>query len=113
MISDPVGFRDREASPTRRSHGDLLNMGIPIVDPQNGRLVGIITNPDRRFCGPEDMQKPVSEFMTSKNRRDCPRHPVEGAKALLRRTRTKNLPHVDREGKHKGLIPSRTRQNAE
>jgi IMP dehydrogenase len=106
MISDPVWLPETATLADAEHLMETYRIsGIPIVDPQNGRLVGIITNRDRRFCGPEDMQKPVSEFMTSKNLVTAPEGTtVEEAKAILRRHKIEKLPLVDREGKLKGLI---------
>jgi len=106
MISDPVWLPETATLADAEHLMETYRIsGIPIVDPQNGRLVGIITNRDRRFCGPEDMQKPVSEFMTSKNLVTAPEGTtVEGAKAILRRHKIEKLPLVDRDGRLKGLI---------
>ena len=38
--------------------------GVPITD-SDGRLVGILTNRDIRFCEGADFERPVSEFMTA------------------------------------------------
>jgi IMP dehydrogenase len=64
MISDPVTL-----PPTAKLHEaeELMNRfrfsGMPITDP-DGRLVGILTNRDIRFCAGSDFERPVSEFMT-------------------------------------------------
>ena len=66
MISDPITL-----SPTAslQDAEDIMARfhisGIPIVDPESRKLVGILTNRDIRFAEPEDYYKPVSEFMTS------------------------------------------------
>ena len=106
MISDPVWLPETETLADAEHLMETYRIsGIPIVDPQSGRLVGIITNRDRRFCGPDDMAKPVSEFMTSKNLVTAPEGTtVEDAKAILRRHKIEKLPLVDRDGKLKGLI---------
>jgi len=106
MITDPVWLPETATLAEAEHLMETYRIsGIPILDPQNGRLVGIITNRDRRFCGPEDMQKPVSVFMTSKNLVTAPEGTtVEDAKAILRRHKIEKLPLVDRDGKLKGLI---------
>ncbi len=106
MISDPVWLPETATLADAEHLMETYRIsGIPIVDPQSGRLVGIITNRDRRFCGPDDMAKPVSEFMTSKNLVTAPEGTtVEDAKAILRRHKIEKLPLVDRDGKLKGLI---------
>ena len=38
--------------------------GVPICEP-DGRLVGILTNRDVRFCTPDQYTQPVTDFMTA------------------------------------------------
>ncbi len=58
MISDPVTL-----PPTAKLHEaeELMNRfrfsGMPITDP-DGRLVGILTNRDIRFCEGSDFERP-------------------------------------------------------
>ena len=65
MITDPVTL-----PPTALLHEaeDLMHRfkfsGVPITDP-DGRLVGILTNRDIRFCEGSDFERPVTDFMTS------------------------------------------------
>ncbi len=80
--------------------------GVPITDNGNGgKLVGILTNRDTRFVEPSDMDRCVSEFMTSKNLITAPvETTLEGAKAILQTHRIEKLPLVDKAGCLKGLI---------
>ncbi|MBY0245012.1 MAG: IMP dehydrogenase [Sphingobacteriaceae bacterium] len=76
--------------------------GIPIVNAEN-KLVGILTNRDLRFQ--KDMQKPVSEVMTTENLITAP----EGttllqAEEILQDYKIEKLPVVNNEGKLCGLI---------
>lgn len=106
MISDPVSLPET-ATLAEAEHlmATYRISGIPIVDATTQRLVGIITNRDRRFCGPEDMGRPVSEFMTREGLVTAPEGTsVDEAKAILRRHKIEKLPLVDREGRLKGLI---------
>ena len=70
MITDPVTL-----PPTAALHEAEALMhrfkfsGVPITD-ADGRLVGILTNRDIRFCEGADFERPVSEFMTRRG----PRH---------------------------------------
>lgn len=77
--------------------------GLPVTDPQSGRLVGILTNRDVRFL--EDTSIPVREVMTAGNlvtvRENVSR---EEAMRLLHRHRIEKLLVVDGEGNLKGLI---------
>ncbi len=65
MITDPVTLpptatlADAEALMSRFKFS-----GMPITDP-DGRLVGILTNRDMRFCEQSDYRRLVTEFMTS------------------------------------------------
>ena len=69
MITDPVTL-----PPTAKLHEAEALMhkfrfsGVPITDP-DGRLVGILTNRDIRFCEGRDFDRPVAEFMTSEHLR--------------------------------------------
>jgi IMP dehydrogenase len=79
--------------------------GVPIVDPQTEKLVGILTNRDTRFTEPEDMQRSVTDFMTSKGLVTAPVNTtLEEAKQILQEHRIEKLPLVDDNGKLKGLI---------
>ena len=79
--------------------------GVPIVEASSGKLVGIITNRDRRFCRPEDGRRPVTDFMTSQGLVTAPeRTGIEEAIAILARHRIEKLPIVDAEGRLRGLI---------
>lgn len=77
--------------------------GLPVVDPDSGRLVGILTNRDVRFL--EDTSVPVREVMTSRNlvtvREDVSR---EEAMRLLHRHRIEKLLVVDGDFRLVGLI---------
>ena len=65
MITDPVTL---PPTATLAEAEALMNRfkfsGVPITDP-DGRLVGILTNRDTRFCELDDYRRPLSEFMTS------------------------------------------------
>jgi len=106
MIIDPVWLSEIATLAEAEHLMETYRIsGIPIVDPASKRLVGIITNRDRRFCGLEDLQKPVSEFMTSNNLITAPEGTtIEAAKAIFRRYKIEKLPLVDSEGRLKGLI---------
>ncbi|MGQ9496445.1 MAG: IMP dehydrogenase [Thermoanaerobaculaceae bacterium] len=76
--------------------------GLPVVD-EYGQLKGILTNRDLRFCTDED--RPISDFMTSKNLITAPvGTTLEEAKALLHQHRIEKLLVVDADGNLKGLI---------
>ena len=78
--------------------------GVPITD-GSGRLVGILTNRDIRFCTEAEFDKPVSAFMTSENLVTAPvGTTLETAVEILHRHRIEKLPLVDADGCLKGLI---------
>lgn len=76
--------------------------GVPIVVDGN-RLVGIITNRDLQF--ETDLDRPISEVMTSKNLVTAPvGTSLDEAERILHRGRIEKLPVVDGEGRLRGLI---------
>ena len=75
--------------------------GVPIT--RDGKLVGILTNRDLRFV--TDYNRPIHEFMTSKNLVTAPvGTTLEQAKMILAQHRIEKLPIVDDEGNLRGLI---------
>lgn len=75
--------------------------GVPITE--GPRLVGILTNRDIRFATEDE--KPVSEFMTSKNLVVAPLGTtLEEAQEILQAHRIEKLPLVDGDFHLKGLI---------
>ena len=65
MISDPITLPPTAtlAEAEALMHQFKIS-GVPITDP-HGRLVGILTNRDTRFCEPSDYARSVADFMTS------------------------------------------------
>jgi IMP dehydrogenase len=105
MITDPVTL---PPTATLADAEDLMGRfrfsGVPITDP-DGRLVGILTNRDIRFCSDADYHRPVSEFMTSEGLVTAAvGTTLDGAKALLQQYRIEKLPLVDEAGRLAGLI---------
>jgi IMP dehydrogenase len=105
MITDPVTL-----APSALLHEaeDLMHRfrfsGVPIVDP-NGRLIGILTNRDIRFCESADFDRPVSDFMTSEGLVTAAvGTSLDEAKAILQQHRIEKLPLVDDEHRLAGLI---------
>lgn len=103
MILDPITISP--AHLLRQAH-EIMDKysisGIPVTE--NEKLVGIITHRDLRFEG--DLEKPVKDFMTSKENlvtasRDTD---LESAKSILHRHRIEKLPVVDQDFKLIGLI---------
>ena len=106
MISDPVTL---PPTATLQEAEDIMQRfhisGIPVVDPGSQKLVGILTNRDIRFTGPEDYSRPLSDFMTSENLVTAPLNTtLEQAKMILQKHRIEKLPLVDERGHLKGLI---------
>ncbi len=105
MITDPVTLpptatlADAEALMSRFKFS-----GMPITDP-DGRLVGILTNRDMRFCKNSDYSRLVTEFMTSDGLVTAREGTtLEEAKSTLQRHRIEKLPLVDDNGVLTGLI---------
>ncbi len=105
MITDPVTLH---AEATLHDAEALMNRfrfsGVPIID-DAGRLVGILTNRDIRFCEPADFDRPVRDFMTSDGLVTAEvGTTLEQAKQMLQRYRIEKLPLVDADGFLRGLI---------
>ena len=106
MITDPITL---PPDATLQDAEDLMSRyrisGVPIVERQHGKLVGILTNRDTRFVEPSDLLRPVSDFMTSDRLVTAQvGTTLEQAKAILQKHRIEKLPLVDAEGFLKGLI---------
>ena len=77
--------------------------GLPVVDAQSGRLVGILTNRDVRFV--ENDAIPVRELMTSENLITVSEDVTRSeARSLLHKNRIEKLLVVDDDYRLKGLI---------
>ncbi len=105
MITDPVTL-----PPTATLHDaeELMHRfrfsGVPITD-ADGRLLGILTNRDTRFCAGADFDRPVTEFMTSSGLITAGEGTtLEEAKAVLQQHRIEKLPLVDADRRLIGLI---------
>jgi len=106
MIVDPITL---PRTATLREAEEIMSRfhisGVPIVDPQTQRLVGILTNRDIRFTGPEDWDRPVSVFMTAEGLVTAPADTtLEQARRILQQHRIEKLPLVDTSGRLTGLI---------
>jgi IMP dehydrogenase len=85
MISDPITLAP---SATLREADEIMGRfrisGLPVVDPDSHKLVGILTNRDIRFAEPADYARPVSDFMTGEGLVTAPLGTtLEQAKAIL------------------------------
>src|SRR4051794_24891569 len=105
MITDPVTL---PPTATLQDAEDLMSRfhfsGVPITA-ADGRLVGILTNRDTRFCSGADFDRPISEFMTSSGLITAGEGTtLDEAKAILQKHRIEKLPLVDAEQRLIGLI---------
>ncbi len=106
MITDPITLAP---SASLQEAENLMAgfhiSGVPIVDPDTGKLVGILTNRDIRFTESSDYDRPVSELMTSKNLVTAPQSTtLDEARRILQEHRIEKLPLVDQQGRLSGLI---------
>lgn len=77
--------------------------GVPIVEANSKKLIGIITNRDLKF--ETDFTKKIKESMTSQGLITAPAGiSLEEAKGILAKARKEKLPLVDSEYNLKGLI---------
>ncbi len=105
MINDPIRLHpeatlaDAEAMMARNKIS-----GVPICA-EDGTLVGILTNRDVRFCGTDEYDRKVREFMTSDGLVTAPvGTDFDDAIQILHRHRIEKLPLVDDDGRLCGLI---------
>jgi IMP dehydrogenase len=103
MIVDPITMR-----PQQKIYEALEVMqryrisGVPVTD-DGGRLVGILTNRDLRFCTKTD--QPIRELMTDDKLVTVSEGTtLDEAKALLHKHRIEKLPVVDEAFRLRGLI---------
>ena len=104
VVLDPVTLApDQTLADARALQRDHRITGFPVVDPASGRLVGILTNRDMRFC--EELSTPVREMMTRDNLAVV-EEPVDAAeaRAILQARRIEKLLVVDRAGRCAGLV---------
>ena len=105
MISDPITL---PPSATLADAEALMHQfkisGVPITDPK-GRLVGILTNRDTRFCEQADYRRSVTDFMTSEGLVTAKvGTTLDEARSILQRHRIEKLPLVDADRRLVGLI---------
>ena len=101
MIFDPITI-DKN-----KTVGDALALmkenkigGIPVVEGR--KLIGIVTNRDLRFQ--TDMQRPISEVMTSEKLVTTTSADIRMAANLLLENKIEKLPGVNEKGELEGLI---------
>jgi IMP dehydrogenase len=103
MIVDPVTMTpDQKVSEALDAMSRYRISGLPVVD-KGGKLVGILTNRDLRFCTQKEL--PIRELMTSENLVTVPKGTtLDQAKELLHKHRIEKLPVVDAQFRVVGLI---------
>src|SRR5713226_8240972 len=104
MVVNPVTIHpDETLADALGLMADHKISGIPVVERNSGRLVGILTNRDVRFA--DDPRQPVAELMT-KDKLITVREGVsrEDAKRLLHQHRIEKLVVVDNDYRCTGLV---------
>lgn len=106
MISDPITLTPEATLQEAEEIMARFHIsGIPIVEKDSQKLMGIITNRDIRFAQSSDETRPVSDFMTSEGLVIAPLGTtLEEAKGILQQHRIEKLPLVDKAGHLQGLI---------
>ncbi|MEM7191780.1 MAG: IMP dehydrogenase [Pseudomonadota bacterium] len=103
MVVNPVTISpEARLADALRLMADYRISGIPVVEPESGRLVGIVTNRDVRFAT-NDAQ-PVSELMTKALVTVKDNVDMDEAKRLLHHHRIEKLLVVDDDYRCVGLI---------
>jgi IMP dehydrogenase len=104
MIVDPVTVPPTATIDEAMSVMEHFHIsGVPVTDPDTGRLLGIITNRDLRFT--ERSGEPVTTAMTAEGLVTASAAiTLDEAKVILGRHRIEKLPIVDADGVLTGLI---------
>lgn len=104
IIADPVFVHpDDMIDAALRIMARYRISGVPVVDRETHKLVGILTNRDLRF--EENHNQPVGNVMTHENLITAPvGTTLEQAREILRKRKVEKLPLVDGEGHLKGLL---------
>ncbi len=112
MIVDPVTMTpDRPISEALAIMAKFHISGVPVVRPEDGRLVGILTNRDLRF--ETRLELPIGEVMTKDNLITVPvGTTLQEARGILQKHRVEKLLVVDEEFRLKGLITVKDIQKA-
>lgn len=106
MISDPITLTPQATLQEAEEIMARFHIsGIPVVEKDSRKLVGIVTNRDIRFAEGQDVTRPISDFMTSEGLVTAPLGTtLEQAKSILQQHRIEKLPLVDEHGHLQGLI---------
>ncbi|QRF22253.1 IMP dehydrogenase [Alicyclobacillus sp. TC] len=104
VITDPIYLTpDHPIQDAESLMAKYRISGVPIVEGENRKLVGIITNRDLRF--EKNYNRPIREVMTSGNLVTAPvGTTLSDAKEILRQHKVEKLPLVDANGILRGLI---------
>ncbi|WP_458097072.1 IMP dehydrogenase [Roseomonas sp. WA12] len=104
MVVNPVTIHpDQTLSDVRALQEQYRISGIPVVEPETGRLVGIVTSRDVRFA--TDPNQRVYELMTREHLVTVPADVTpDQARALLHKHRIEKLLVVDERGRCVGLV---------
>lgn len=105
MIYDPVTIgKENTVADALRLMRDNKIGGIPVVDGER-KLIGIVTNRDLRFQ--RDMNRLISEVMTSEGLITTHNPDLKTAAGILLENKIEKLPVVDKDGKLVGLLTYR------
>lgn len=104
MVVNPVTVTPQQTLADLQALKDIHQIsGFPVIDPDDGRLVGIVTHRDVRFAS--DPTTPVSELMTSENLVTVREDTEESqARRLLHQHRIEKLVVVDDAYRCVGLV---------
>ncbi|MGB1877234.1 MAG: IMP dehydrogenase [Rhodospirillaceae bacterium] len=113
MVVDPVTIcPDQTLSDALGLMTEHKISGIPVVERDTGKLVGILTNRDVRFAS--NPNEPVSQLMTKENLVTVPDSvDLEEAKRLLHRHRIEKLLVVDKDYRCVGLVTVKDMEKAQ
>jgi IMP dehydrogenase len=102
VIDSPVTVgEDARVQDVRKLMERYRVSGLPVLDP-GGRLLGIVTGRDLRFCGDDSL--PVTEVMTRNPVVEQGEPSIARAREKFDKHRIEKLPVVDASGRLTGLI---------
>jgi IMP dehydrogenase len=113
MVVDPVTiYPDQTLSDALGLMAEFKISGIPVVERDSGKLVGVLTNRDVRFAS--NPTEPVSQLMTKENLVTVPETvDRDEAKRLLHRHRIEKLLVVDDAYRCIGLVTVKDMEKAQ
>lgn len=114
VVSDPITiYADASIADLQKLTGDNNISGVPVLDANNKKVLGIVTHRDRRFV--TELSQPVSSIMTVRERLITVSEvtDIDLAKRLMYQHRIEKVLVIDAEDRLLGMITVRDIENAD